>query len=166
MKFYKTSLSKVYLIEPFTNFTDHRGNYAEIFNKKKFNQNFRKIKFVEDDISTSKYKVLRGIHGDFKTCKLVSCLFGSFFLVVVNNIRRSKEYLKHTTFILSDKNRKQVLIPPGFGNAHLVLSKTAIFHYKQSEYYNRNRQFTLKWNDPKLKIKWPLRNPILSKRDK
>ena len=82
MKFYKTSLSKVYLIDPLTNFTDHRGNYTEIFNKKKFNQNFRKIKFVEDDISTSKYKVLRGIHGDFKTKFTAKLLILFLFLLV------------------------------------------------------------------------------------
>ena len=66
---------------------------------------------------------------------------------------------------MSDKNRLQVLIPPKFGNGHLVLSEMAIFHYKQSTYYNQKGQFTYVWNDPKLDIRWPIKDPILSKRD-
>jgi len=60
----------------------------------------------------------------------------------------------------------QILIPPKFGNGHLVTSKEAIFHYKQSTLYDRDSQFTIHWNDPKLNIKWPIKSPILSKRDK
>ena len=67
--------------------------------------------------------------------------------------------------MLSDQNRLQVLVPPKFGNGHLVLSAQAIFHYKQSSYYDRSTQFTLLWNDPKLDIWWPVTNPILSRRD-
>ncbi|MBM3887146.1 dTDP-4-keto-6-deoxy-D-glucose epimerase, partial [Candidatus Dependentiae bacterium] len=108
----------------------------------------------------------RGIHGDAKTWKLISCLYGEFYLVVVNCDKKSKDFGKWQGFILSDKNRMQVLVPAKYGNAHLILSKTAIFHYKQSTYYNPKGQFTYLWNDPSLKIKWPIKNPILSKRDK
>jgi len=66
---------------------------------------------------------------------------------------------------LSDQNRLQVLVPPKFGNGHLVLNEQAIFHYKQSTNYNFAGQFTLSWNDPELNIWWPIKNPIVSRRD-
>ena len=67
--------------------------------------------------------------------------------------------------MLSDVNRLQILVPPKYGNAHLILSDKAIFHYKQSTHYNPAKQFTYKWNDPKFNIWWPIKNPILSQRD-
>jgi dTDP-4-dehydrorhamnose 3,5-epimerase len=85
--------------------------------------------------------------------------------VVVNWDERSPQYRQWESFVLSDQNRLQVLIPPRFGNGHLVLSDTAIFHYKQSTYYNRAGQFTVLWNDPALGIWWPVGDPILSRRD-
>jgi dTDP-4-dehydrorhamnose 3,5-epimerase len=85
--------------------------------------------------------------------------------VVVNNDNQSTQYKKWQAFTLSDKNRKQVLIPPKFGNGHLVLSNEAIFHYKQTTQYDRSSQFTIIWNDPNYKIWWPISNPILSQRD-
>ncbi len=144
-------------------FKDHRGIYLETYNKnlmKRF-----KIDFIQDDISKSKYKVLRGIHGDFKTWKLVTCLKGSFYLLVVNNLIKSKQYRKWQKYLLTEDNYKQILIPPGFGNGHQVLSKEAIFHYKQSTFYDRASQFTIKYNDPLYNFKWPIKNPILSNRD-
>jgi len=110
--------------------------------------------------------VLRGIHGDDKTWKLVSCPWGRFYLVVVCMDQRSKFYKQWQAFTLSDTNRLQVLVPPNHGNGHLVLSEWAIFHYKQSQYYDRVNQFTLKWNDPELDIYWPIGTPILSGRDR
>ena len=110
--------------------------------------------------------MLRGIHGDSITWKLVSCLHGEFFLAVVNWDESSPQYSQWETFILSDKNRLQVLIPAGFGNGHLVLSDMAVFHYKQNTYYDRSRQFSILWNDSRLNIPWPIKNPILSSRDR
>ena len=109
--------------------------------------------------------VLRGIHGDESTYKLVSCLYGEFYLVVVNNDPNSTQYKQWLSFNLSDINRKQVLIPPMYGNGHLVLSDKCIYYYKQTTEYNREGQFTIIWNDPEYKIKWPIVNPILSIRD-
>ena len=86
--------------------------------------------------------------------------------MVLNYNRLSNQYLKTVKFKLSDRKYEQILIPPKFGNAHLVKSKKAIFHYKQSTYYNRTGQFTIKWNDPRLKVKWSIKKPILSERDK
>jgi len=109
--------------------------------------------------------VLRGIHGDGKTWKLITCLYGSFYFVVVNNDPNSDEYKKSISFTLSDRNRLQILVPPNFGNGHLVTSDEAIFHYKQTTTYDRSSQFTIKWNDPEYSIWWPTQSPILSERD-
>ena len=165
MKVSKTKLGGVLLIK-LEAFRDFRGEYVETYNEWLYMKNGIKIKFIQDDISVSKRHVLRGLHGDMETWKLVSCLYGKFYLVVVNCDTKSKDYRKWQSFTLSDRNRYQVLIPPKYGNAHLVLSEKAIFHYKQSTYYNRKAQFTYRWDDPKLKIRWPMKDPILSQRDK
>jgi dTDP-4-dehydrorhamnose 3,5-epimerase len=161
----KTELEGVLLITPPTNFEDFRGEYIELYNKKIYQKNGVEINFIQDDISVSRKNVLRGIHGDQETWKLISCLYGSFYLIVVNNNPKSSQYKKFISFTLSDKNRKQVLIPPKHGNGHLVLTKQAIFHYKQNTEYNRNGQFTIRWNDPEYGIWWPIKNPIVSQRD-
>jgi dTDP-4-dehydrorhamnose 3,5-epimerase len=165
LEFSKTSLDGVLSILPSTNFEDFRGSYVEIYNKKLFQDAGLTQDFIQDDISTSYRNVLRGIHGDSKTWKLVSCLKGSFYLVVVNNDSSSPQFRKWEGFTLSDVNRRQILIPPRFGNGHLVLSESAIFHYKQTTDYDREGQFTLLWNDIELDIWWPTDNPILSRRD-
>ena len=164
MEITESQLEGVFIIKPPTIFEDFRGTYVELYNEKLYKENFP-VDFTQDDISTSYKNVLRGIHGDSTTWKLVSCLYGSFYLVVVNNKPDTKQYRQWTSVTLSDKNRLQVLIPPGFGNGHLVLTDTAIFHYKQSSYYDRSTQFTISWNDPNLNIYWPISDPILSSRD-
>ncbi len=162
--FEETELDGVKKIIP-TTFEDHRGSYLEIYNKDFMEENRINIDFIQDDISVSSKNVLRGIHGDNKTSKLISCLYGEFQLIVVNNNPESKGYKKWKSFDLSFKNRIQILIPPKFGNGHLVLSDLAIFHYKQNTQYDRNSQFTIKWNDPIYKFEWKSKNPILSNRD-
>ena len=161
----KTALDGVLLITPPTLFEDWRGEYVETYNEQLYREHGIDVPFVQDDISVSDKHVLRGLHGDATTWKLISCLHGKFYLVVVNNDPDSSQYRKWTSFVLSDANRKQVLIPPKFGNGHLVLSDTAIFHYKQNTYYNRAGQFTLLWNDPELGLWWPVPNPLVSRRD-
>lgn len=165
MKVEKTNLEGVLIIDPPTNFIDFRGSYVETYNERLYKESGITQDFIQDDISTSSFNVLRGIHGDATTTKLVSCMYGKFFLVVVNNNPASPQYKQWQSFYLSDVNRQQVLIPPMYGNGHLVLSEFAIFHYKQTTEYNRDGQFTIIWNDPKYNIKWPVKNPILSKRD-
>ena len=163
MKFFFTKLKNVFLIKPYI-FNDFRGSYTEIYNHSIFKKNKISIRFIQDDISISKKNVLRGIHGDNKTWKLISCLYGKFYLMVVNNDKNSKEYKKWTSFILDDKNKNMVLVPPKFGNGHYVLSKKAIFYYKQNTLYNRGDQFTIKWDNKDFKFKWPCKKTILSKR--
>ena len=160
-----TKLDGVLLIKPPTVFEDFRGTYVETYNKELYNEAGIDIDFIQDDISVSSKHVLRGLHGDDITWKLVSCLYGEFYLVVINWDKESPQFKQWESFTLSDKNRLQVLIPAKFGNGHIVLSETAIFHYKQNTYYDRSRQFTILWNDPELNIQWPIENPILSERD-
>lgn len=161
----RTTLDGVLLIEPLSRFEDFRGEYVELYNKAIYQASGVAVDFVEEDISVSSRHVLRGIHGDSMTAKLVSCLHGRFYLVVVNNDSNSSQYRQWTSFTLSETNRFQVFIPAKFGNGHVVLSDRAIFHYKQSAYYDRPGQFTLKWNDPQLNVWWPVSNPIVSRRD-
>jgi len=160
----KTKLEGVLLIKP-EFFEDHRGQYLELYNEKLYKEKGIDIEFVEDDISIATHDALKGIHGDSVTWKLISCLYGKFYLVVVNNDPKSADFGKWQSFTLSDVNKHQVLVPPKHGNGHVCLSEKSIFHYKQSAYYDPSRQFTIKWNDPKFKIWWPVKNPILSQRD-
>jgi dTDP-4-dehydrorhamnose 3,5-epimerase len=160
-----TRLDGVRLLEPTTRFEDFRGEYVEIWNTQLAREAGIDVDFVQDDISVSTQGVLRGIHGDASTWKLISCLHGRFYLVVINNDPSSAQYRQWEGFTLSDRNRLSILVPPRFGNGHYVLSEQAIFHYKQSSYYDRAGQFTLAWDDPELGLWWPTREPIVSQRD-
>lgn len=165
IKVHETTLPGVRKIERSLS-RDHRGFYAEIYSREVYFQNGITIEFVEDDFSFSRKNVLRGLHGDSKTWKLVSCPFGEIYLVVVNNDPASAYFRKWEAFTLTPENRLQILIPPLYGNGHLVLSDWAMFHYKQSEYYHGAQdQFVIKWDDPMLAIDWPVVIPILSPRD-
>jgi len=143
MEVVKTKLDGVLLIKPelFKDgegeySEDHRGIYVETFNVKKYKDHGIDVDFVEDDYSLSKKNILRGIHGDSETWKLVSCHLGEFYLAVVDCREGSKDFGKWETFTLTDKNHWQVLVPPRFGNGHLALTDKIIFNYKQSAYYN------------------------------
>jgi dTDP-4-dehydrorhamnose 3,5-epimerase len=160
----QTKLEGVLLVNPAV-FEDHRGEYVELYNAKQYAAAGIRVKFIQDDLSASSRHVLRGIHGDSKTWKLVSCLAGSFYLVIVNCEKKSKRFGAWQSFTLSERNRHQVLVPPNHGVAHLALSDRIIFHYKQSTYYDPSIQFTYRWDEPQFKIWWPIKNPILSQRD-
>ena len=166
MNIKKSKILGLNLIEPSTMHEDFRGTYTETYNKDELSQNNIQIDFVQDDCVYSRFNVLRGIHGDYQTTKLVTCLYGAFYLVIVDARKDSANYMRWESFTLSSKNRNAILIPAGFGNAHYILSKEGgIFHYKQTSYYSREDQFTLNWKDKRISIYWPCENPILSERD-
>ena len=147
-------------------YTDFRGDLWTIWQKDKI---LPGKDFNHDKVSTSRKNVLRGIHGDEKSSKLITCLYGEIYFVVVDNRSNSKTYLQWDSMILNDRKRESVFLPPGFGNGFLVLSEHCVFHYKWSyegDYPDVADQFTLKWDDPKLDIVWPISNPILQKRDR
>ena len=147
------------------NFKDFRGLLWTSWQK----DNFKKIKFNHDKFSLSKRKTLRGFHCDFKSWKMVTSVYGKFLFIVIDMRKNSKNYLKHKRWILDHKKPKSILIPPYYANAHLCLTKFCILHYKWSykgKYIDAKKQNSYRWNDPKLKIKWPIKYPTLSKRDK
>ncbi|MDQ3019402.1 MAG: dTDP-4-dehydrorhamnose 3,5-epimerase [Bacteroidota bacterium] len=160
----KTDLNEAMMIVPSV-FTDHRGTFIETYNTEEFFKIGININFKRDDISTSAKNVLRGLHYDNKTWKLIQCMHGEFFFVICDMRKDSPQYLKWQSFLLSDKNRYQILVPPGFANGHLVLSDSCIFHYKMSEYYEPENEIGVRWDDPKLGIPWPVKEPILSEKD-
>ena len=148
-----------------SNFKDTRGLLWTTWK----NGLFKKIKFNHDKFSLSKKNTLRGLHCDFKSWKMVTSVYGKFLFVVVDMRKNSRNYLKHKKWIIDHLKPKLILIPPYYANAHLCLSKICIFHYKWSykgKYVDATKQKSYRWNDPKFNIKWPIKKPILSKRDK
>ena len=146
-------------------FKDSRGKIWTSWDK----EFFRNIKFNLDKFTTSKKNVLRGFHGDTKSWKLVTCLKGEILSVIVDYRKNSKNYLKYTSIKMSEKNRISVLIPPNFLNSWVCISKECLYQYKYSfkgKYNDVKDQISIKWNDPKINFKWPIKKPILSKRDK
>lgn len=164
MKISDTNLKGVYVISPDI-YEDYRGSFVETYNEERYRKYGITVKFLQDDLSISDHNVLRGLHGDEETHKLVSCVYGKIYLVVMNCDKRTDQYKKWQSFILSAESRKQIYIPPNFANGYYVLSDKAIFSYKQSTNYVSERQFSFKWNDPKLGIWWPCKAPLLSERD-
>ena len=147
------------------NFKDKRGYIWTSWLKKKY-----RINFIQDKFSLSKKNVFRGLHYDEKTWKLISCVYGKIFFVIVNCDKNSKYYLKHKTWYLSHTKNMQILIPPNYTNGHLCLSKECLFHYKlfyKGKYSDVKQQKVLKWNSDSLNIKWPSKKKFISSiRDK
>lgn len=153
------------VIKKISNFKDLRGYYWTTWK----NGIFKKTVFNHDKFSMSKKNVIRGFHCDFKSQKLLTCVYGKILLVVFDADKKSKNYLKVKKISLDYKKPKLVLIPPHYANAHLCLSNTCIFHYKWSykgRYPDVKKQTSFRWNDPKINAKWPIKHPILSLRDK
>ncbi len=148
---------------------DHRGYYAELYSKRVYFANGITIDF-EDGEQTASFSIknaLRGLHGDSRTWKLITCLLGEFYLVVLNYNPASEHFGKWESFILSAENGLQILVPPRHCNGHLALSDQILFHYNQSQYYSGPEiQNVVKWNDPRFNISWPTTDPILSDRDR
>ena len=161
-----TSIDGLLLIKPEI-FKDNRGTYVQLYDAEIY-QEILPIgtNFVQDDYSYSKQYVLRGIHGDFETSKLISVLNGEIVAVIVDNRKESKTYMVWQKFYLSRENAQQLFIPAGCGNSMLALTDDVVYHYKQTSHYIPKSQFTIKWDDERLNIEWDINNPILSERDK
>ena len=155
----------VQVIQP-NSFEDYRGELWTTWKKDEWDYD---IEFNHDKISTSRKNVVRGLHGDTKSWKLATCLYGEMYYVVVDYRQDSPTYLKWDWTILSQKNKKMVLVPPNFVNGFCVLSNHSVLMYKwayDGKYPDVSDQFTLKWNDSDIGIDWPIDKPILSKRDR
>lgn len=170
MKLQKTPLEDCYIIEP-TVFEDERGYFYEKYNQKKFEElSGIEGHFVQDNISKSSYGVLRGIHlqkGEYAQAKLVSCLEGAVWDVAVDLRKDSKTFGKWFGIELNAENRLQLYVPRGFGHGFSVISETAIFAYKCDNYYHKNAESGIMYNDADLNIDWKLaeQDIIISEKD-
>ena len=163
MKLLKTKIKGPKLIKSKI-FKDKRGYLRETFRNNLFNN----LNFPFDVMSFSKKNVLRGLHIQTKKsqAKIITVTHGKIFDVVVDLRRKSKTFGKTFAVILSDKSDFSFYIPAGFAHGFLCLSKNCTVNYKCSHYRNASSEKTLLWNDKSLKIKWPIKKPILSKKDK
>ncbi len=162
-------IKSVWTIKPSIS-TDLRGNIWTSFLKDEIERLLPDdLFFKHDKFSESKKNVLRGIHGDEKSWKLVTCVYGEIIQVVVDCRKESPTYLGWDKFVINKENQLSVLIPPNMGNSYLVTSEVCVYHYKlayKGDYIDAESQFTIKWNDPRLNIDWPTQSPILQIRDK
>jgi dTDP-4-dehydrorhamnose 3,5-epimerase len=162
-----TGLPDVKLIEPRA-FGDERGVFFESWNARAFAEAGLDIAFVQDNHSRSKRGVLRGLHYQIAHAqgKLVRCVVGEVFDVAVDLRRSSPTFGRWAGVTLSADNRRMLWVPPGFAHGFIVLSESADFLYKTTDYWYPEHERTLLWNDPALGIAWPQTGaPILSAKD-
>ena len=145
-------------------FKDKRGFLRETFR----NKFFKNEKFPFDVMSFSKKKVLRGLHIQTKKSqsKIITVTYGKIFDVAVDLRKNSKTFGKYVSVVMSDKSDFSFYIPKGFAHGFLCLSKKCTVNYKCSNYRDANSEKTLNWSDNNVKIKWPIKKPILSEKDK
>lgn len=166
-----SNLKDCFIIHPRV-FEDDRGYFYESYNKQGFKkQTGLDIDFVQDNQSQSSKGVLRGLHfqvGDYEQAKLVRVIKGSVLDVCVDLRENSETYLKHFSLILSEENKKQLFIPRGFAHGFLVLEDNTIFSYKCDNYYHKESERGIIYNDPDLAIDWGFENSqlLISDKDK
>jgi len=169
MKNEPTSLPDVLVLTPQI-YRDGRGAFMETFNLRQIMEAGLPAQWVQDNFSVSKRNVLRGIHYQITQPqgKLVRVTHGMVFDVAVDLRRSSPAFGRHTAVKLSGDDGKMMWIPPGFGHAYLVLSDTAGFAYKVTDYYAPAAERTILWNDPELAIEWPVaaQDVLLSEKDR
>ena len=163
MKIKYTKFSGLKVIES-KSFKDSRGLFKEDF-KKKF---FKNKKFVFGCTSSSKKNVIRGLHlqTKFQQAKYISVLKGSIYDVAVDLRKNSKTFGKFFSIVLSAKNAKSIFIPEGFAHGFMGMEKENIIYYTNTNYRSAKNEVGILWNDKNLKIKWPTKKPIISKKDK
>ncbi len=168
MEIIKTPIADLDVIKPKV-FTDERGKFFESFNQKEFCEKVANVKFVQDNHSVSKSGVLRGIHlqkKPFEQGKLVRVIKGEIYDVAVDLRSNSKTFLQYFGINLSSENKLQLWIPEGFGHGFLTLSESAEVAYKATNYYAKESEITIKYNDPNIGINWPNdKRLIISQKD-
>lgn len=171
MEVIKTGIDGVFIIEPKV-FGDARGYFFESFNAKEFAEKTgRHITFVQDNESSSRYGVLRGLHFQlppYTQSKLVRVVKGRVIDVVVDIRKGSPTYGKYEMCELTEENHRQFFVPKGMAHGFAVLSETAIFQYKCDDFYHPEAEGAIAWNDPDIAINWPVPTAdiILSEKDK
>jgi dTDP-4-dehydrorhamnose 3,5-epimerase len=167
LKVEKSDLEGVLIIQPVVH-SDPRGRFFESFQKERYREIGIKEEFVQDNQSVSQKNTIRGLHyrSAPEQAKLVRVIRGEVFDVVVDIRKNSPTYGQWRGYTLSDTNYLQVYIPAGFAHGFCVLSETAEFLYKVSEYYSAEKEKGIMWNDPDINVDWPTANPVLSEKDK
>lgn len=167
LKITKGRLDGVFVIEPKV-FGDSRGFFMESYNADELNSAGIEIKFIQDNHSKSEKNVLRGLHYQVKRAqdKLVRVIAGEVFDVAVDIRRNSPTFGEWEGYLLSAENKKQLLVPKGFAHGFCVMSDSAEFLYKCSDYYSPEDERGIIWNDSDIAIEWPVSTPLLSDRDK
>ena len=167
MNVIETDLPGVLIIEPKV-FPDARGFFVETYNKDRYVSNGILPEFVQDNLSFSTRGVLRGLHyqNPHAQGKLVFVLQGEVWDVAVDVRRDSAHFGQWTAVTLSSDNKKQFYIPPGFAHGFCVLSETALFTYKCTDFYHPECDGGVRWDDPTIGIEWPIKDPILSAKDR
>ena len=162
MKIIKTKFKGLLIIKRPT-YVDNRGFLRELFEQKKF-----KKKFVFDYFSLSKKNVIRGLHFQYKDpqTKIISVISGKIFDVVLDCRKNSKTFGRYFTIKISSKDNVSLYIPEGFAHGFCSLADNTILHYKNSDYRNKNFDMGILWNDKDLDIKWPIKKPLISSKDK
>lgn len=167
MKVIQTKLKDCVIIEPKI-FGDDRGFFLETFQLSRYSQDAGiNLPFVQDNYSRSVKGVLRGLHFQRRKPqgKLVRVVKGLVYDVAVDIRKGSSTYGEWESVLLSEENKKQFWIPPGFAHGFMVMSDVADFEYKCTEFYDPGQEGCIIWNDKQLSIHWPSKNPILSKKD-
>ena len=166
MNIQATDLPGVVVIEPRV-FEDQRGFFMETFRESEFKAAGLDYRFVQDNHSQSRQGTLRGLHYQIEhpQGKLVRVIRGEVFDVAVDLRRDSPAFGQWCGVVLSQSNRRQFYVPPGFAHGFCVLSDVAEFLYKCTDYYYPQHERTLLWNDPQVGIEWPVRDPLLSEKD-
>jgi len=169
MKWTRLRIPDVILVEPDT-YSDSRGWFFESYNHRVFEKSLgRRLHFVQDNQSHSKAGVLRGLHYQLghPQAKLVRVLSGEIFDVAVDVRRSSPTFGQWEGVLLSAENRRQLWVPEGFAHGFVVVSDSADVLYKVTDYWSRESERTIIWNDPHIAIRWPTRaDPILSDKDR
>lgn len=169
MKTIATAIPDVKIIEPQV-FGDERGFFMETFRVDEFNKTCAERTFVQDNHSKSSYGILRGLHYQLENTqgKLVRVTSGEVYDVAVDMRKSSVTYGQHVGVVLSGENKRQLWVPEGFAHGFYVMSESAEFVYKCTDYYAPEHEVSLLWNDPTLNIQWPLvdgEKPSLSAKD-
>ncbi len=166
MKVIKPEVPGLLIIEPDV-FGDRRGFFMEIWNAKRYAEAGLDVDFVQDNLSYSSYGVLRGLHYQQPNAqgKLVYVLQGRVYDVAVDIRVGSPSFGQWYGVELSAENKRQFYIPEGFAHGYCVLSETALFAYKCTDFYSPATEGGIAWNDPELGINWPVKAPILSNKD-
>jgi dTDP-4-dehydrorhamnose 3,5-epimerase len=167
MKFIESELPGVLLLEP-TVYRDDRGYFLETYQKEEFQKAGIKEEFVQHNFSLSIKNTLRGLHLQTRHLqgKLVRVIRGEALDVVVDVRQGSPTYKKWVSFKINDKNLQQIYIPPGMAHGFLALTDEVEFEYKCTDFYDKDSQLSILWNDPDLKIPWLIKNPLMSDKDK